>query len=132
MNESAVRPRGSSVYCTVKRLFISLLNHLDLKYHAFAVVAAAMLGYRSNGGGSEPTRPAARSSTYAPILPATSVWRRKLNSKAEVESSTSQLSFKRLVPASRRFQLGFDRVKLHRPTSGRLMSTCLPTYRFSK
>ena len=40
--------------------------------------------------------------------------RRKLKSKAEVESITSQFSFKRLVP--RQFQLGFHRVNLHRPT----------------
>ena len=42
--------------------------------------------------------------------------RHKLNLKAKVQSSISHLSFKRLVPASRRFQVGFDRGNLQRPT----------------
>jgi len=42
--------------------------------------------------------------------------RRKLNLKAKLESRTSCCSFKRLVPASRRFQLGFHWFKLHRLT----------------
>jgi hypothetical protein len=52
-------------------------------------------------------RPAARRST--------TVQRRKLNLKAEFESSRSHLSFNTL--SSGRFQLGFDRVNLHRSTT---------------
>jgi len=42
------------------------------------------------------------------------VYRRKSNLKAEVESSFT--IFQVQVLSSRRFQLGFDRVNLHRPT----------------
>jgi hypothetical protein len=52
-----------------------------------------------------------------------SVWRRRLNVKAKVESGSSHFSVKRLFPASRRFQQGFHRVKLQRPTLGRASST---------
>ena len=43
--------------------------------------------------------------------------RRKLKLKAEVESSISHFSFN--THRSRRFQRGFDRVNLHRPTMDR-------------
>jgi hypothetical protein len=46
----------------------------------------------------------------------TGVKRRKLDLKAALESRISHLSFNTL--RSRRFQLGFDRVNLHRPTGG--------------
>jgi len=41
---------------------------------------------------------------------------RNLNLKAKYESSTSHLSFKRLLPGARRFQHGSDRVNLHNHT----------------
>jgi len=44
-----------------------------------------------------------------------SVQRRKLNLKVRVESSLSYFRFKAL--SYRRYHRGFDRVKLHRPTS---------------
>ena len=43
------------------------------------------------------------------------MWRRKLNSKAELESNSFIFQFQAL--SSRRFQRGFDRVNLHHPTS---------------
>jgi hypothetical protein len=42
------------------------------------------------------------------------LYRPKLKLKANFESSSSHISFQAL--SSRQFQLGFDRVKLHRPT----------------
>jgi len=56
------------------------------------------------------TRKQPGQSSSAPSL---KQWR-KLNLKAQVESTISQLHFQ--APSSRRFQRGFDRVKLHRPT----------------
>jgi hypothetical protein len=44
------------------------------------------------------------------------VYRRQLNLKANLESSLSYFSFKRLLITYRRYQRGFDRVNLHRPT----------------
>ena len=46
------------------------------------------------------------------------MWRRKLMSKAKFESSS--IMFQCLALTSRRFERGFDRVKLHRPTMMRL------------
>ena len=60
-----------------------------------------------------PPHPAQVVSGLVVVLP--SLKRRKLKSKAKLESSSSYFSFKAL--SSRRFQLGFDRVDLHRPTS---------------
>ena len=61
--------------------------------------------------------------TALPLTPAihsrrsgAEVQRRKLNLKPKFESSPSYSSFKRL--SSRRFQLGFHRVTLHRLTEG--------------
>ena len=44
------------------------------------------------------------------------LYHRKLKLKAELESSSSCFSFKRLDPSSRRFQHGFHRFNLHRLT----------------
>jgi hypothetical protein len=70
---------------------------------------------------TRPTRVVAKQVTATVAISgptaATELKRRTLKLKAKFESSPSYPSFKRLVPASRRFQLGFHWVNLHRLTS---------------
>jgi len=63
----------------------------------------------------------ASSSRVMLAISAATLQRRKLNLKATFESGSSRISFKAFN--FRRFQRGFDRVNLHRPTSRAAAST---------